>query len=464
MKRCLAIICIILAAMLCAGALATEEPMPLDTPLLADGAEQVDMLAVDHRLYELGYRDAECDGVLDEITVNALKKFQTVNGLTPTGMPDAETVERLLGEHAVGQIEFLSTKAYEYTNAEPLKKGAYGDQVMKLQRALRDLGYFSGKCDGAYGEATTAAVYRFQMANGLKETGVADGAMFLRLYEGEAIGWEKFVEDNCARVGDSGANVRLIQIWLSRMDYFGGECSGKYGEGTQQAVRDFQMQKGLEVSGDVDIETSRALFSDVSAVVAGMEALSRGSSGERVDALCAGLSALGYGAHGTFDMQTELALMKYQGVNGLEVTGSADEELLAQLESEDAVALDAFVAEDIVLDADSKSRLARVANEMVGQLTALDESMNFVEYLFLDCGFPLPVKDAMSFNEMEAGAEADPGSVVLVLVDEREICGIAASDGALVHQGEEGYIIISYLDMLGADRVFVADMEGEDAA
>lgn len=463
MKRCLAVICIMLAAMLFSGALATEEPMPMDTPVQAD-EDQIDMLAVDHRLYELGYRDAECNGVLDDITINALKKFQTVNGLMPTGRPDMETVELLLSEHAVGQIEFLSTKAYEYTNAEVLKNGSYGDPVMKLQRALRELGYFSGKCDGVYGEATTAAVYRFQLANGLRESGAADGAMLLRLYEGDALKWDIFVERNCASVGDSGQNVRLIQIWLSRLDYFRGECSGKYGEGTQQAVREFQLENDLEASGDVDIETSRALFSMVDTVMASAEALSRGSAGVQVDALCAGLNALGYGAHAAFDMQTELALMKYQHINGLEVTGSATGELIAHMEREEAVSMDAFSAETIILAEEERSRMARFANEMIGQLTALDSDVNFAEYVFLKCGVGLPDMDALSLAELEAGAVAEPGSVVLVSVNGSEICGIAASDGAIIHQGEEGYIIISYLDMLGADRVFAADMEDEDAA
>ena len=45
----------------------------------------VDMLEVDHKLYELGYRDSACNGELDDVTINALRNFQKVNGLEVTG-------------------------------------------------------------------------------------------------------------------------------------------------------------------------------------------------------------------------------------------------------------------------------------------------------------------------------------------------------------------------------------------
>ena len=32
----------------------------------AAAQEHIDMLAVDHKLYELGYRDGACNGILDE--------------------------------------------------------------------------------------------------------------------------------------------------------------------------------------------------------------------------------------------------------------------------------------------------------------------------------------------------------------------------------------------------------------
>lgn len=457
MKRCLAMLCAFLILM-SFFAYASGEPLPQDT-LIEDN--NIDLLAVDHRLYELGYRDAECNGELDDVTINALIKFQTVNGLEPSGKPDEQTVSLLMSEKAVSQIEYLSQKAYEYSNAAPLKNGAYGDQVLKLQRALQKLGYFSGKCDGVYGAATAAAVGRFQLANGLNENGVADGAMFLRLYEGEALSWDEFIESNRASVGDSGDHVRLIQQCLKELGYFDGECTGKYGEGTQNAVRNFQIDQNIEADGDVDDVTGRALFANAE-LVSVSDALERGSTDERAAELCVRLNELGYGAHLSFDMQTELALMKCQYVNGFAVSGSADENLLAFILGEDVRAMGEYEYQTFTVDENGRAGLVRKANAMLGRMTQMDTDRNFVEYLLLCCGYPPVDFDAAVFCEV--AAEIDSGSILCVVLDDREIYGIAALDGAMIYQSDEGYIVIGYLDMLEADRVYIVDWEAQDAA
>lgn len=55
----------------------------------------------------------------------------------------------------------------------PLKPGASGTEVRKLQRALALVGDAPGAIDGSYGSATTQAVTRFQQAHGLVADGIA---------------------------------------------------------------------------------------------------------------------------------------------------------------------------------------------------------------------------------------------------------------------------------------------------
>ena len=55
-----------------------------------------------------------------------------------------------------------------------LQKGSKGDDVVKLQAALIELGYLDGAADGDYGNMTLAAVKAYQKALGLEETGIAD--------------------------------------------------------------------------------------------------------------------------------------------------------------------------------------------------------------------------------------------------------------------------------------------------
>lgn len=55
-----------------------------------------------------------------------------------------------------------------------LATGARGDEVVRLQTALRDLGYQLGEADGIFGSLTRGAVLAFQADKGLPKSGVAD--------------------------------------------------------------------------------------------------------------------------------------------------------------------------------------------------------------------------------------------------------------------------------------------------
>lgn len=53
------------------------------------------------------------------------------------------------------------------------KRGSRGEEVRKIQTRLKDWGYYTGSVDGIYGDATVAAVKKFQQTNGLKVDGIA---------------------------------------------------------------------------------------------------------------------------------------------------------------------------------------------------------------------------------------------------------------------------------------------------
>ena len=419
-------------------------------------AEGVDLLEVDHKLYELGYRDGACNGVLDEVTINALRNFQIANGLEVTGEADAATVERLLGGEAVGEREYLESFARSYAESAALASGAQGDAVSRLQRALKGLGYFTGSCDGAFGEATGAAVCRFQLANGLNETGVADGAVFLRLYGGESVAWEDFLKNSCAAAGDSGDRVRTLQLWLKRKGYFRGACTGRYGEGTQQAVKRFQADNNLESSGDLDLETCRALYTNVTALMEDNQAVRLGDTGAEAEAVCRDLGALGYPAHARFNMQTQLALMQFQLANDLKVTGVADGATRARLRAENARRAESYVPGKLELGEEGlSSRIARQALALLGQFSELDTDFGFVQYVYLKCGVPLMDRGQLAAVALSGTDAAEAGSVLGVEADGRLLCGVATSDGALIYQAESGYIVMSYLNAMQPERVWL---------
>ena len=62
-----------------------------------------------------------------------------------------------------------------------------GDSVQALQERLTQLGYLTDPYDGMYGSTTADCVSRFQTANGLEATGIADPATQAALFASGAL-------------------------------------------------------------------------------------------------------------------------------------------------------------------------------------------------------------------------------------------------------------------------------------
>ena len=72
----------------------------------------------------------------------------------------------------------------QYTEGETAihalsKLGSKGDEVRRIQKKLKELGYYSGSIDGIYGSATKKAVIAFQKNCGITADGIA-GAKTLK--------------------------------------------------------------------------------------------------------------------------------------------------------------------------------------------------------------------------------------------------------------------------------------------
>ena len=58
------------------------------------------------------------------------------------------------------------------TRADSLRRGSEGDQVITLQKKLKNWGYYTGRVDGIFGSETEEAVRYFQRKTGLAVDGV----------------------------------------------------------------------------------------------------------------------------------------------------------------------------------------------------------------------------------------------------------------------------------------------------
>ena len=121
--------------------------------------------------------------------------------------------------------------------------------------------------------------------------------------------------------GAQGEHVTLIQQQLSNLGYYTGKVSGNFLDGTRAAVRKFQKDYGLEITGEVDGETEALLLS------AEYRVIDNGTDGDDVTRLQQHLKDLGYfnqNPTGKFRSITKKAVSEFQKNNGLEATGVAD--------------------------------------------------------------------------------------------------------------------------------------------
>ncbi len=178
---------------------ATATPAPTATPAspsspgydtsiltrtLRSGYTGSDVTYVQQRLKALNYLSA-VTGTYDSATMEAVRQFQGLHGLTQDGLAGARTFTALFSASA----QPYST---DITNYSTMRIN-YGDSVAdsgsvtKMQRALQQLGY-TVTVNGKFDELTHNAIVQFQMRNGLTTSGAADAATQRILYSGRASG------------------------------------------------------------------------------------------------------------------------------------------------------------------------------------------------------------------------------------------------------------------------------------
>lgn len=206
------------------------------------GDEGTDITEMQKRLYELDYLKKSPTGVFDEATEEAVKLFQEKNKLEVDGMVGTQTKVTMYSEDVV---------------AFSLGFGDYGDDVLKYQQRLYDLGYLSTTPDGKYGKDTINAVKRFQERNDI----IVDGHIGPTTRQAILASDAKY---NKLEITMSGDDVLRVKTRLYELNYLKkSEAKTSYfGTVTEAAVRAFQKNNKLTVDGAVGRKTFQILFSD----------------------------------------------------------------------------------------------------------------------------------------------------------------------------------------------------------
>lgn len=189
-----------------------------------------------------------------------------------------------------------------------LHVGDEGNDVKKLQKALKILGYYSLSVDGKYGEGTKLSVALYQQTESLEADGIAGKATITSIFgscakkaditvSGEdtdtastssskssstsssssssssadsssgssAYSTVSTIEQigstpSACEEGDSGSNVVKVQQALELLGYYSGTIDGDYGAKTVAAVKRFQKNRGMNEDGIAGASTIRVLF------------------------------------------------------------------------------------------------------------------------------------------------------------------------------------------------------------
>ncbi len=234
------------------------------------------------------------DGIFGQDTQEAVRTFQQVFDLSPTGTVDESTWYKI-------RRYYIGVKALPELNAEPLTPeevrvpfterlaiGSQGFEVSSLQYYLNAVAYFNPALslipiNGVYDLATENAVRSFQEFYGLDptgEAGVATWELLNSIYIASIASLPEGYSGNQAKAypgyflteGMSGTEVSDLQTYLSLIGRTFPEISevpvtGYYGDLTRRAVETFQNLFGINATGSVGPLTWYTIANEYNALI-----------------------------------------------------------------------------------------------------------------------------------------------------------------------------------------------------
>lgn len=160
------------------------------------------------------------------------------------------------------------------TFATTIGRGTAGASVKYVQELLITQGYLIDKADSIYGNNTEYAVRAFQKEKQIKPTGIVNDETLAALEENN----KKFIQGRLSNGTNSGpvnggsksdsksmsfandaAAIEVAQAKLTSLGYSTRGIDGIYGAGTVEAVKNFQRDHKLKVTGAIDELTKAEL-------------------------------------------------------------------------------------------------------------------------------------------------------------------------------------------------------------
>jgi peptidoglycan hydrolase-like protein with peptidoglycan-binding domain len=141
-----------------------------------------------------------------------------------------------------------------------ISRGSIGNEVIKLQKALSNLGFYTGIIDGVFDFDTEESVFKFQKASFILETKktlgagifgpqtrkkMADAIQRLEIQKEISEMWESFHFDENLSLGQRNGAVLKLQQILVENEFLDVQPTGFFGSKTEAALIEFQKLHSL---------------------------------------------------------------------------------------------------------------------------------------------------------------------------------------------------------------------------
>lgn len=266
------------------------------------------------QLMAYGYMDNdEATTYYGNATAESVKRFQRQQKMTQDGICGTETWDKLFA---------ADVPYYKVSNGDD------GDDILRIQQRLYELGYLSAdSVTGHFGDTTETAVKKMQERNSIAVDGTVGKESINLLYSDE-------VKANVIGLGEQSEMVKTYQQRLIALGYLRGtEADGNFGGATERAVREFQSRNDQIVDGYLGPGTIQALQSS-NAKPFGLRV---GDSSASVTTAQKRLAHYGYLPSrlvtGYYGSATEAAVKQFQKYNNLTQDGTVGTQTMAKLEA-----------------------------------------------------------------------------------------------------------------------------------
>lgn len=249
---------------------------------------------IQRNLTLLGFETRGIDGIFGAATRGAITAWQQENGFRQTGYMTAEQINRLDAQAARRAVQ-LEAEAARQAQIAAAADRAFWDETGARGDEAGYRAYLERYPDGLFSDAAAGELARIEAENRdraaaadraawdtargadtvgayrtyLREQpdgafrGEAEARIQQLTQEVELADSQRAAQEAENALGLNRATLRLVEAKLAQLDYDPGEVNGEIDGNTRRAIRNYQRDRGLPVTGFLNEATLVRLLADV---------------------------------------------------------------------------------------------------------------------------------------------------------------------------------------------------------